>query len=105
MRRRVLLFLGGVFLLGLLSALWALRSYTVEFVHPVVVNAVIQKAPEDYPSGEIRNRFATALRQANDEGEREEYLQHLLALAQRLEKRQRLETREVDQILRDLSKP
>ena len=72
MKKRTLITL-GVIVLAVLAALSWLRSYQLELIHIVVTNAVVQKAPADYPEERIRLGFEQALNQVGHTG-RETYL-------------------------------
>ena len=98
MNKRLLLLVSAVLVTGLLL-LMVLKSYTVEIVHAVVVNAVVQKAPEGYDQDKIRGVFDEALAQA-DKGEyRDRYLGELQEVFHSMEKRQYLEPEEMDRLL------
>jgi hypothetical protein len=98
MNKRLLLLVSAVLVTGLLL-LMVLKSYTVEIVHAVVVNAVVQKAPEGYDQVKIRGVFDDALALA-DEGEyRDRYLGELQEVFHSMEKRQYLESEEMDRLL------
>lgn len=98
MRKRPIVVLAAVAALGLL-ALWLLRANQLELIHTIVVNALIQKAPEGYPPQKIREAFDAALLAAADQDGRGEYLEQLLELSRRLEKVQRLSQAEVEEIV------
>jgi hypothetical protein len=93
----VLLIAGMLFLL-------VLKSYTVEIVHAVVVNALVQKAPEGYDLEKIRRVFNNALARAENEGARESYLKEMQRIFHSLEKRQYLEPDEMDRLLAGFNK-
>ena len=103
MTKRTLITLGVTVLVGVGALVW-LRSYQLELIHVVVTNAVVQKAPADYPEEKIRLGFKQALKQAEHTG-RETYLRRLLLLSQRLEKLQELSTSEIDTLLKALAAP
>lgn len=103
MKRRTWLIGGLIVALGV-GALLVLRSYQLELIHATIENAVAQKAPEDYPRERILQRFDEALRSMRNEGREEIYQQRLLALAQRLEKIQRLDADEIEEILVSLTR-
>ena len=103
MKKRTLITLGVIVLAGLAALSW-LRSYQLELIHIVVTNAVVQKAPADYPEERIRLGFEQALNQVGHTG-RETYLERLLLLSQRLEKLQELSTGEIDTLLEALAAP
>lgn len=79
-----------------------LRSYELDLVHTVVVNTLIQKAPQGYPTQQIETTFAAARRKVEGEDRKQAYLEELFALSQRLEKIQRLSESELEEILRSL---
>jgi hypothetical protein len=95
--------MGIVVVLGI-GALLILRSQAVEIVHAVVENAVIQKAPEGYPTDRIHEAFESSLRTAQREGTTQQYLEELKVLSHRIEKVQRLEKIEVDELIIDLKR-
>jgi hypothetical protein len=103
MSKRTYIILGVLALLGVISLL-VLRSYSLEIVQSVVMNAVIQKAPADFSKERIRQTFARSYFAAVGEGRKSDYLEKLSALSHRLEKIQELETEEVETILENLSK-
>jgi hypothetical protein len=82
-----------------IAALAVLKLYSDDIVHAVVVNAVIQKAPEDYSETEIRTVFNQRLVRAQRQGEVQEYMDLLKDLSHHLEKIQRLDKGEVDKVL------
>jgi|SRR5690554_765824 len=92
-------------LLFFLSAMWLLKSYSLELIHVVVAHTVIQKAPPDYPASKIEKAFDDAFQQAQAGGWKDRYKSELLAISQRLEKIQKLDAAEVDQLLRNLGEP
>ena len=95
-----------VILLALLAgSMLLLRNYELDLIHPVVVNTVLQKAPEEYSSNRVRSAFAAARLRAEREGRERTYLEGLVALSQRLEKLQFLSRAEIDEILRELESP
>ena len=96
-RAPILLAVGG---LGILVAFWMLNSYKIDLVHRVVVNAVIQKAPPDYPRDHIESVFQRARAEVSESLSEQEYLVKLLRLSQRLEKVQSLTSGQVEEILR-----
>jgi hypothetical protein len=98
--RRIVFLVTGLIVLGLLTR-HALKNYSLEMVHIVVVNAVVQKAPEDYPRGQVYEVFSRCLERAKKQ-DQDQYMQKLLTLSHRLEKLQYLESTEVDEILRGL---
>jgi hypothetical protein len=93
----ILLITGLLFLL-------VLKSYTVEIVHSVVVNALVQKAPEGYDQEKIRRVFNNALARAEKEDSKEIYLKEIQRVFHSLEKRQYLEPEEMDGLLAGFNK-
>jgi len=86
----LLIFVGSLLLLG---------YYELDLVHAVVVNAVIQKAPEGYPEQRIEQIFSAARQRAERENRREAYLELLFLLSQQLEKLQLLSVDDLEQLL------
>ena len=76
-----------------------LRYYEVDLVHTIVLNAVIQKAPEGYPGQEISKVFAAARRRAERNNHKEFYVQELFSFSRRLEKIQLLSKDELEELL------
>ncbi len=76
-----------------------LRYYEVDLVHTIVLNAVIQKAPEWYPRQEISQAFAAARRRAEEDNREEAYLEELFSFSRRLEKIQLLRKDELEELL------
>lgn len=92
----LLLFAGSLLLLG---------YYELDLVHAVVVNAVIQKAPEGYSEQRIEQAFAAARQRAVRENRREAYIELLFLLSQQLEKLQLLSVDELEQLLEKVEEP
>ena len=103
MRKRLLVILALVVVLGM-AALLVLRRHAVEIVHAVVENAIIQKAPAEYPPETIRGAFTASLRAAQKNGTTRQYLERLEQISQRIEKVQRLDKSDVDELLDDLKR-
>jgi len=103
MNKKLLVAFSTVMMTGLLF-FSVLKSYTVEIVHAVVVNALVQKAPEGYDQGKIRGVFDDALARADKGDSRDRYLGELQEVFHSLEKRQYLEPVEIDGLLADLNK-
>lgn len=103
MRKRGLIVLAAVGLLGMVSLL-LLNRYKTDIVHVTILNAVLQKAPPNYTQDRIRKRFDDVWSDAREAGSVEAHLRRLLALAQRLEKIQSLDAMEVDLLLEDLDR-
>jgi len=101
MNRKLLIALLIVLMAGLLS-LWLLKAHTVEIIHAVVVNSVIQKAPEGYDRDTIKEVFDNALIRAEKGGYSDRYLEKLKEVFRSLEKRQYLEREEMDELLAGL---
>ncbi len=76
-----------------------LRYYEVALVHTIVLNAVIQKAPEGYPRQKISQAFAAARRRAEEDNREEAYLEELFSFSRRLEKIQLLSRNELEELL------
>ena len=100
MVRRIVFVVVVLAVLGFLTRS-VLKSYSLELVHIVVVKAVAQKAPDNYPRVKVYQTFSRCLEAAQKKNP-EPYLQKLYTLSHGLEKVQLLEEGEVDTILRDL---
>ena len=85
------------------GALFFLDSYRVELIHSIVANAVIQKAPQEYPQNKIREVFDEALHESRRLGREEVHLARLLKLSQRLEKIQSLSAGQIEELLASLT--
>ena len=81
-----------------------LRYYEVDLVHTIVLNAVIQKAPEGYPRQEISQAFAAARRRAEEDNRKTAYLEELFSFSRRLEKIQLLSRAELEELLREVGR-
>lgn len=92
-----------VSILAFAASFLLLRLYKLELVEGIVLNTVLQKVPSDYPGGEVRWAFARARLEAEARGCEEAYVEHLLALSQRLEKIQYLNHQEVKEVLEALA--
>ena len=79
-----------------------LRYYEVDLVHTVVLNTVIQKAPEGYPRQEISQAFAAARQRAEEDHQEGAYLEELFAFSRRLEKIQLLSRDELEELLNEV---
>lgn len=77
-----------------------LRYYEVDLVHTIVLNAVIQKAPQGYPRQEISQAFAAARRRAEQDNREDAYLEELFSFSRRLEKIQLLSSEELEELLK-----
>lgn len=84
-----------VLLVILFSGFSLLRLYTVELVHTIVVEALIQKAPPTFPSQSVYEAFDQARLEANRANASEAYLERLFQISLRLEKTQQLTEGEV----------
>lgn len=103
MSKRIYILAVVIVLLGI-AALAVLRSYSEDLIHIVVVNAVIQRAPEDYPEAEIRTVFDHRFTLAQQQGTVKEYMDQIKDLSHHLEKIQRLRKEEVDELLERIAK-
>ena len=101
MKRRRLLVCIPALIVGSLS-LSILRTYRLELVYTIALNATLQKAPESYPGSRIQSAFEQSWNASGDAGTGDQYLAHLLNLSARLEKVQSLSSRQVEAILRDM---
>ncbi len=91
-------------ILGVLISIFAgsillLRYYEVDLVHTIVLNAVIQKAPQGYPRQEIAQAFAAARRRAEQDNREEAYLEELFFFSRGLEKIQLLTRDDLEKLL------
>jgi len=82
------------------GSMFLLRYYELELIHTIVLNAVIQKAPEGYPRQEISQAFAAARRRAERNNREEAYLEELFSFSRRLEKIQLLSKDELEELLK-----
>ena len=98
-RSRIVLVMAA---LGILVAIWLLNWCKLGLVHRVVVSAVMQKAPPEYPDAHIARVFQRARKEATESLREQEYLEKLLRLSQRLEKVQSLAPDQVEEILEGL---
>ncbi len=103
MRRKLSIIILAGAAIGL-GSFWTLQYYATELVHAVVENAVIRKAPDDYPRERIREAFARRLEEARRQGARDAYLVELKGVSHRLEKIQYLEEAEVDELIENLGR-
>ena len=85
-----------------LGALFVLRSYRLDLVHTVVLEGVLERAPEDYPRQPIIDTFENARRQALETDRTEAYLEQLFTISRRLEKVQYVDDEQVAQMLQIL---
>ena len=86
----------------LVASMLLMRSYEMDLVHSVVLNALIQKGPGNYSQRKVRETFRTAREAAEGEDRKRAYLEQLFALSQRLEKIQELSREDMDEILDSL---
>ena len=82
---------------------FTLKSYSMELEHLVVLNALTQKAPDDYPKQRIFNHFSGCLEEVNANGSHELYMRQLMRISHRLEKVQYLDASEVEHLLAELA--
>lgn len=102
MRRSTVVILAFLIVI-FVGAMLLLRSYKFDLVQSVVLNSVLQKAPQDYPMAKIRRVFEAARQKAEIEQREQEHLEKLLALSQRLEKVQQLGEDELADVLGTLA--
>jgi len=96
----------GVLGLLALAILLLARAYTLDLVSFVVCRAYLQKSPPGVEAERVRVVFAQALSRAQGNRlSRNQHLQRLFAISQRLEKLQRLSDKEAMEILESLEKP
>jgi cell shape-determining protein MreC len=101
MKKSVLIIV-ALMLLIFVGSMLLLRFYRLDLVQTVVVNAVIQKAPENYPGQRVQEVFQAARRRAEGENQEQAYLERLLRISQRLEKIQQLGSSDLDELLESL---
>ena len=85
-----------------LGALFVLRSYRVDLVHTVVLEGLVERAPEAYPRERIINAFEEARRRGRETDQAEIYLGRLFRISHRLEKVQHIDDEQVAQMLQIL---
>lgn len=85
-----------------LGALFVLRSYRLDLVHTVVLEGLLERAPEEYPRRPIVEAFENARRQALETDKADVYLEQLFMISRRLEKIQHLDDEQVTQMLKIL---
>ena len=78
---------------------FVLRSYKIDIIEHVVLSAIIQRAPINYPPGKIRKAFEEAEKRAAAENTKHAYMKKLLEISQRLEKIQYLNEKNLDALL------
>jgi len=100
--KRTTIVAGGVILALGIGLILGLSKYKLPMIHAIVENAVVQKAPVGYPEEHIRQVFDANYRKAQQMEREDVYLDRLLKASQRLEKVQKLESSQVDQILLEL---
>lgn len=102
MKRRTVVLIGVTLVAGIIGLAY-LKTYSLQLIHAIVVNALIQKAPDGYEQARIETVFQRRLQEAvKSKAEGNLYLQDLKKLFHRLEKRQRLEAGELDTILQSM---
>ena len=84
-----------------LGALYVLRSYRLDLVHTVVLEGLLERAPET-PRQPIIDAFENARRQALETDRAEVYLEQLFRISRRLEKIQHVDDEQVTQMLQIL---
>jgi len=102
MKKTTVIALSALAVAGL-GSLLLLQTYKIELIQTIVVNSIIQKAPDGYPSDQIRVAFVETLTRAQNENKEDDYLAELVIVSQRLEKIQRLDREEVDRLLTEFS--
>ena len=85
-----------------LGALLVLRSYRIDLVHTVVLEGLLERAPEKTPRQPIINAFENARRRALETDRAEVYLEQLFMISRRLEKIQHVDDEQVAQMLQIL---
>ena len=80
-----------------------LRSHSVDLVYSVVLSAMLEKLPEDYSEQQVEQAFAANRKLALAEDRSDQFLQALVLVSQRLEKRHTFTSAEVDEALQLLS--
>jgi len=101
MKRTTIVAAAVILILGI-GLILGLSRYKLVLIHSIVENAVVQKAPATYPQAQIRQAFDENYSKARRMQRQDQYLERLLEASQRLEKVQRLESSQVDTLLRDL---
>ena len=85
-----------------LGALLVLRSYRIDLVHTVVMEGLLERAPEETPRQPIIDAFENARRRALETDRAEVYLEQLFMISRRLEKIQHVDDEQVAQMLQIL---
>lgn len=85
-----------------LGALLVLRSYRIDLVHTVVLEGLLERAPEETPRQPIVDAFENARRRALETDRAEVYLEQLFMISRRLEKIQHVDDEQVAQMLQIL---
>jgi gamma-glutamyl phosphate reductase len=93
---------GAVILVLGIGLMLGLSKYKLPLIHSIVQNAVVQKAPPNYPQARIRQAFEQNLQKARQMDREDVYLDRLLKASQRLEKIQSLDSKQVDELLMEL---
>ena len=101
MKRTTIVAAAVILALGI-GLVMGLSKYKLALIHAIVENAVVQKAPAGYSERHIREVFDSNYRKAEQTEREDVYLDRLLRVSQRLEKVQKLESNQVDEVLRDL---
>jgi hypothetical protein len=101
MKRTTIVAAAVILILGI-GLILGLSRYKLPLIHTIVENALIQKSPAGYSQTHIRQVFDENYRKARQTGREGVYLDRLLKVSQRLEKVQKLESNQVDEILREL---
>lgn len=85
-----------------LGALLVLRSYRIDLVHTVVLEGLLERAPEETTRQPIIDAFENARRRALETDRAEVYLEQLFMISRRLEKIQHVDDEQVAQMLQIL---
>ena len=85
-----------------LGALFVLRSYRLDLVHTVVLEGLLERAPEECPRQPIIDAFENARRRARETDRTDVYLEQLFRISRRLEKVQHVDDEQVAQMLQIL---
>jgi len=101
MKRTTIVAAAVILVLGV-GLILGLNKYKLSLIQVIVENAVVQKAPGSYPPEHIRQVFDENYRKARQMNHDDLYLNRLLKVSQRLEKIQKLESSQVDELLVEL---
>lgn len=85
-----------------LGVLLVLRSYRIDLVHTVVLEGLLERAPEETARQPIIDAFENARRRALETDRAEVYLEQLFMISRRLEKIQHVDDEQVAQMLQIL---